>query len=186
MDSPTFSRERALLEHKERLLAKRAQLDLLIANVDRTIAAMKGGISMSDQEKFMGFKERMIAENEEKYGVEIREKYGDQTVAEANLKFMKMSKEEYDRWKALEAEVLSTLKAAFATGDPAGELGRKTADLHRQWLGYTWNQYSKEAHAGLARMYVEDPRFAAYYDREEPGMAEFLRDAILVYTGQKD
>lgn len=186
LDSPAFSRERALREHKERLLVKRAQLDLLIANVEKTIAALKGGIIMSDQEKFMGFKEKLIAENEEKYGAEVRKKYGAQTMTEANLKFRQMSKAEYDRWRALEAEVLSTLQEAFATGDPAGELGQKTADLHRQWLGYTWNQYSKEAHAGLARMYVEDPRFTAYYDREKPGMAKFLRDAILVYTGKKD
>jgi len=42
--------------------------------------------------------------------------------------------------------------------------------------------YSKEAHAGLAKMYVEDERFAAYYDKDQPGTAEFLRDAILIYT----
>jgi hypothetical protein len=32
-------------------------------------------------------------------------------------------------------------------------------------------------------MYVDDPRFAAYYDQAQPGAAVFLRDAILVYTG---
>ena len=33
---------------------------------------------MSDREKFAGFKQKMIEENEEKYGKEIREKYGDE------------------------------------------------------------------------------------------------------------
>ena len=33
---------------------------------------------MSDSEKFAGFKQRMIEENEKKYGREIREKYGDE------------------------------------------------------------------------------------------------------------
>jgi len=32
-------------------------------------------------------------------------------------------------------------------------------------------------------MYVEDERFKAYYDKIKPGIAEFLRDAILIYTG---
>jgi len=32
-------------------------------------------------------------------------------------------------------------------------------------------------------MYVDDERFRAYYDKNKPGTAEFLRDAILVYTG---
>jgi hypothetical protein len=47
-----------------------------------------------------------------------------------------------------------------------------------------WGSYSKEAHAGLAKMYVEDRHFAAYYDKVHPGGAEFLRDAILIYTGE--
>jgi hypothetical protein len=146
---------------------------------------MEGGVSMSDQEKFLGFKKKMIAENEAKYGAEIREKYGAETVDKSNRRLMNMTKEEYNEFTRLEAEILSTLKEAFATGDPASELGQKVADLHRQWLSSTWDQYSKKAHAGLARMYVDDPRFTAYYDREAPGLAEFLRDAILVYTGEK-
>lgn len=34
------------------------------------------------------------------------------------------------------------------------------------------------------KMYVDEPRFKAYYDRGQPGRAEFLRDAILIYTGE--
>ena len=34
-------------------------------------------------------------------------------------------------------------------------------------------------------MYVDDERFTAYYDKEKPGTAEFLRDAILIYTSVK-
>jgi hypothetical protein len=63
------------------------------------------------------------------------------------------------------------------------ELGQKTADLHRQWLSYAWGNYNKEAHAGLAQMYVDDERFTAFYDDKQPGAAVFLRDAILIYTG---
>lgn len=59
------------------------------------------------------------------------------------------------------------------------------ADLHRQWLTIFWGQYSKEAHSGLAELYVDDPRFTAYYDREQPGTARFLRDAIRIYTGSE-
>jgi len=32
-------------------------------------------------------------------------------------------------------------------------------------------------------MYVADERFRSYYDKEQPGTAEFLRDAVLIYTG---
>ena len=70
-------------------------------------------------------------------------------------------------------------QAAVAAGaDPAGEEGRAIAQLHRQWLGYTWPSYSAPAHLGLAEMYVADERFTAYYDARRPGCAAFLRDAI--------
>jgi len=32
-------------------------------------------------------------------------------------------------------------------------------------------------------MYAEDKRFTEYYDKEQPGMAAFFRDAILIHTG---
>ena len=183
--SPSFDKKKALKEHHEKLLEKREQLDLLIKNVEKTIALTEGRIKMSDREKFEGFKQKLIEENEKKYGKEIREKYGDDAVNKSNKKLLNMTQEQYDEFEKLTAEVLDTLKAAFATGDPAGELAQKTAELHRQWLCYTWSSYSKEAHAGLAQMYVDDERFRAYYDKEQPGMAEFLRDTILIYTGMR-
>jgi hypothetical protein len=64
-------------------------------------------------------------------------------------------------------------------------MGQKAADLHKQWSTYYWSEYTTEAHAGLAQMYVDDERFKAYYDEKQPGTAQFLRDAIHIYTGYK-
>ena len=185
INNETFDGRSALIEHRKKLLEKREQLDLLIANVDKTISSQNGGIKMSNKEKFEGFKKNIIDKNEKKYGKEIREKYGDDTVNKSNQKVKGMTKEQYDEVLALESEVLKTLAEAFEIGDPAGEVAQKAAEMHKKWLCYYWSTYSKEAHAGLAQMYVDDERFTAYYDKEKPGTAEFLRDAILIYTGVK-
>ncbi|EJL32288.1 MerR family transcriptional regulator [Brevibacillus sp. BC25] len=184
LDSPTFDAERALLEHREKLLERRAQLDALIANVDLTLAQREGTKTMSDKQKFEGFKQKMIDENEEKYGAEIRAKYGNDQIEKSNQKVKGMSEEQYAGLEKLNAELHETLAQAFSTGDPAHELAQKAADLHRQWLSFYWDSYSKEAHAGVAQMYVDDPRFTAYYDKEQPGVAEFLRDAVVIYTSK--
>jgi DNA-binding transcriptional MerR regulator len=181
--APSFDGANALREHREKLLEKKEQLDLLIANVDKTIALTEGRIKMKDKEKFEGFKKKMIDDNEKKYGTEIREKYGKDTVEKSNAKVMNMTQEQHDEVTGLSNQLTETLAQAFAAGDPAGELAQKAADLHKKWLTYFWSEYSKEAHAGLAQMYVDDPRFTAYYDEKQPGTAEFLRDAILIYTG---
>ena len=185
INSPSFDRLTALKEHREKLMDKRKQLDFIIANVNKTISSIERGIPMDDKEKFEGLKEKMIDDNEKKYGQGVREKYGDENVNYSNELIRSMTKEQFAKWEHLSAAVLDTLKKAMATGEPAGELAQKTADLHRQWLEFTWDKYTKEAHACLAQMYVDDKRFADYYNEQQPGAAEFLRDAILIYTGMK-
>ncbi|NLD48643.1 MAG: MerR family transcriptional regulator [Clostridiaceae bacterium] len=183
--SVDFDIMEALKEHRVKLLEKRAQMDMLIANVERTIEARERSVTMSDKAKFEGFKKKLIDDNEARYGREIRDKYGDDVVNKSNSKLKNMTKEEYDRVTDLGNKVLETLHEAFKTGDPKGELAQKAADLHRQWLSFYWDSYSKEAHAGVVQMYVDDERFTAFYDREQPGLAAFLRDAVLVYTGMQ-
>ncbi|WP_062353605.1 MerR family transcriptional regulator [Bacillus kwashiorkori] len=183
MQSPEFDMITALKSHREELLTKRRQIDLLIENVEKTIAMKGGKVTMSNQEKFSGFTKQMIEENEKKFGKEIRSKYGNKTVDKSNEKLMGMTEEQYLVAKKLEEQVLETLNEAFVTGDPASEIAQKAADLHRQWLSFYWSQYTKEAHAGVAQMYVADERFSAYYEREHKGAAKFLHDAIMIYTG---
>ncbi|SNS85885.1 transcriptional regulator, MerR family [Anaerovirgula multivorans] len=184
--APSFDRENALREHRVKLLEKRAQLDVLIANVDKTIALTEGRINMTDKEKFEGFKQKMIEDNESKYGQEVRKKYGNEAVDRSNQALKNMSKEEYDKMIELEKQIKLTLEEALKNGDPASELAQKSADLHKQWITMCWGHYNKEAHAGLAQMYVDDERFTAYYDEKQKGTAAFLRDAIFIYTGTKE
>ncbi|MGG1663824.1 MerR family transcriptional regulator [Brevibacillus sp. NRS-1366] len=182
--SPSYDADHALREHRTRLLEKRRQLDALIANVELTLAEREGIGKMSDEQKFEGFKQMLVDDNEKQYGKEIREKYGSEQVDRANKKIKNMTEEQYARVEQLGADIHTTLAQAFASGDPGSELAQKVAEMHRQWLTFYWDSYSKEAHAGVAQMYVDDPRFTAYYDKEQPGLAEFLRDAVMIYTGK--
>ncbi|WP_339148540.1 MULTISPECIES: MerR family transcriptional regulator [unclassified Sutcliffiella] len=185
INAPSFDEVEALKEHRDKLLTKQKRLEGLIESVDRTLAAKEGSITMSDKEKFEAFKQDLIDENEKKYGEEVRAKYGNEAIDKSNSKLKGMTKKQYEQGEKLGEEVLVVLNEAFQTGDPACDLAQKAADLHRQWLGFYWDSYSKEAHAGLAQMYVDDERFTAFYDKKQPGTAEFLRDAILIYTGMK-
>lgn len=133
---------------------------------------------MTDNEKFEGFKQKLVDDNEAKYGEEIRTKYGNDSVDRSNAKVKGMTKEQYAEIERLTQEVNETLKAAFEQGDPTSELAQKACELHKRWLCYFWDGYSKEAHLGVTQMYVDDPRFTEYYDKIAPGCAVFLRDAV--------
>ena len=103
--APSFDGAKALRDHREKLLEKREQLDILIANVDKTIAVTEGRSTMSNKEKFEGFKKKLVEDNEKKYGKEIREKYGKDTVEASNAKVMNMTQEQYEEVTALGEEL---------------------------------------------------------------------------------
>ena len=181
---PSFDKLAALEDHLAALKNQQRRLDQLINNVNKTILKEKGLEQMTDNEKFEGFKKRLIAENEAKYGKEIRDKYGDDQVNKSNAQMLKLTPEQYSRMGALGQEILTGLEQAVLNGeDPASEVGLKLAEMHKEWLSFTWPGYSPEAHAGLAEMYVADDRFTVYYDSKVPGCAKFLRDAIVAFTG---
>ncbi|VYU64454.1 MerR family transcriptional regulator [Clostridium tertium] len=181
--NPNFNICQSLIEHRESLISRRNQLDQLILTVEKTIEYKKGEISMSNKEKFEGFKKEKLRENEEKYGKEIRDKYGKETVEASNKKFMNLSEEDFNEMQRLESEMFDNLLKVSDSGDLDSEEAKKVYGNHKKWLCFSWPSYSKEAHAGLAEMYVADERFAKYYnDKAGKLVVETLRDIIVKYA----
>ncbi|MHC1787740.1 MAG: MerR family transcriptional regulator [Christensenellales bacterium] len=168
----------ALQGHRAALLARREDLDRLITTLEKTIQAMEGEITLTDKEKFEGFKRKLVEDNEARYGAEIRREYGEETIDRANARLLAMDEKEHADIEKLTLALSGALKAAVASGDPAGELAREACRLHKAWLCHYWDSYTGEAHRGLTQMYVDDPRFTAYYEAIAPGCAAFLRDAV--------
>lgn len=134
---------------------------------------------MNDEQKFECFKKQAVAENEKRYGKEIREKYGDAQVEQANAAMMGMSREQHSTWTELGETLQQKLEDAVRSGCTSeSEEGRQIAELHRQWLTLTGTPYTPAKHRGIAELYVLDERFTAYYDKQLPGCARFLRDAV--------
>lgn len=183
LDDPEFDAREALLGHLRELHSRRERLDGLVASVESTLAGMEGGVPMSDTQKFEAFKKDMVDRNERTYGAEVRERWGDEAADASNAKVAGMTEEAWRHAQELQRRIAEALRAGMEAGDPTGAAGQLAADLHRQWLCAFWKDgaYSKQAHVGLAEMYVADDRFKAYYEAIAPGAAEFLRDAIKTY-----
>ena len=180
-----FDVMRALQEHLLDLETKKKHMESLIFTVEQTIRSMKGECEMSDKEKFQAFKERIVRENEERHGAEIREKYGDDEMDSANRKMLNMTEEEFERFQNLGKEINVQLEEAVLTGEkPESEKGRRIVLLHKEWLGKTWKQYTKEAHIAIGNMYISDDRFRMYYDKEVEGCAIFFEAAIRYWIEQ--
>ena len=109
--------------------------------------------------------------------------YGGAEVDASNARIMGAALEQFQEYERLGEEILDKLSAAVAAGaDPAGEAGKEVAGLHRRWLTVMGEKYDVQRHRGIAELYVQDERFTAYYDKERPGCARFLRDAVLCWV----
>ena len=179
LDDPSFNRLAALQSHLAALEAERTRLDALIQSVRDTIRCEERNEIMSDEPKFEAFKQRAVAHIEEVYGAETRAKYGDKEVDEANAAVMNLTREQYQEWTELGQEIQARLESAVQAGlSPESEAGQEVAALHCRWLTVTGNLYDPAKHRGLAALYVQDPRFTAYYDKAVSGCARFLCEAV--------
>lgn len=179
LDDPSYDRRTMLKTHLTALEAEQRRVKELICSVRETLEAEERNEAMSDEKKFEAFKQKLVEENEAKYGKEVREKYGEQEADSANRAMLDMSREQYQNQTELDEAIRSRLESAVKAGlAPAGDEGREIALLHKQWLIGTGMPYEVNRHKGIAELYVADERFTAYYDRAVSGCARFLRDAI--------
>lgn len=180
LDDPSYNRLAVLRSHLAALEAERERVQGLINSVKETILTQERDEIMTDEKKFEAFKRGALEEYRKTYEAESREQYGDVEVDAMLTRLQGVTQEQYAEWESLGREILEKLSAAVTAGtDPAGEVGKELAALHQRWLTVTGNQYDVQRHRGLAELYVQDERFTAYYDREVPGCARFLRDAVL-------
>lgn len=92
-------------------------------------------------------------------------------------------------WTALKAEMaalnadLAAAKRAGATPDSVQAAA--LVERHRRSIEQFYD-VSPQLHRALGDMYVTDPRFTASYDDLEPGLAQWLREAIHAHAGRDD
>lgn len=186
MGHPNFKIKEALKDQYELLQEKRNYIDKLLETIDQTIKMMEGELNMTNNQKFEVFQNKLIEENEQKFGEEIREKYGEEQVEASNKRLKNMSEDQFKAMQQLEVQLLNRLKEAMELNDATSEVAMEAAELHKRWLCFSWAKYSKEAHVGLAQMYLHDDRFIAYYDeRIGKGATQFLHDVIVAYAANK-
>ena len=181
MNDPNFSRLEALKSQREMLIEQQSEINKLLTNINQTIKDYKGEVKMADSEKFEVFKKKQLETNELDYGEELREKYKKSTIEQVNEKYSQLDKNDFKNMKEIENNLIVNLLKLRK--NPNSTLEEKIYREHRQWLEYTWPNYTKEAHRGLGDMYLSDARFAKYYDdKAKVPVIRLLHDVIYHYT----
>jgi DNA-binding transcriptional MerR regulator len=169
----------ALYSHKEALNKQAERISRLIQTVDNTINHLKGNIIMSGKGLFEGFSE----EEQEQYAREAEEMYDPETVRESNRKWKGYSAAKKEAIMSEGKSIYLDMIAAMPKGASSPEV-QAIVERWRKHMDYFWTPNLDQLVA-LANGYNDDPRFKANFDKMHPQLAEFMREAVKVYVGQR-
>ncbi|QQC90641.1 MerR family transcriptional regulator [Streptomyces alfalfae] len=177
LDDPDADPRAHLRRQHELLTARIARLQEMAAAVETAMEAKKMGIDLTPEEKFEVFGDF----DPEQHADEAERRWGDtEAYRESRRRTASYTKDDWkrinDEFAALHARVGDLLAQGFAPDSPEA---MDAAEEHRRFISGHHYACSYEMHAGLGEMYVGDERFTAFYESIRPGLAGYLRDAIL-------
>jgi DNA-binding transcriptional MerR regulator len=115
------------------------------------------------------------------YAQEVDERWGDTDAYRESRR--RTSAYRAEDWAAARADaqaVVDEFRACQEEGVPPDSPRAAAAVVaHRESISRWYYECSADLQMSLAEMYVADPRFRAHYDDQQPGLAEYIRDAIL-------
>lgn len=177
LDDPDFDTVTALENHRLLLQKQSERTALLLETVDKTIQRLtENSMSMTDKELYEGFTKEQI----ERYEKEVEEKFDPQRVQKSKRRIGKMSKQQWQAVKS-EGDRVTHLIADLADRAPDDPEVQTLIARHHAWIE---NFYPAPAdvYRGLGQMYAEHEEFRAFYEKFRPGLADYMKTAMIHYA----
>lgn len=176
LNDPGADRMSHLRRQHQMLKASVERLERMIATVENEMEAQKMGISLTPEERFEVFGDF----NPEEHAEEVEERWdGTDAYKESQRRVSTYKKADWDQIKAEGVAIDEGLIEAKRSGLAADSVeAMDLVERHREHISRWFYDCSHEMQLGLGEMYVADPRFKKRYEDLEPGLAEFVRDAI--------
>ena len=119
-------------------------------------------------------------EEVKQYQAEVKQRWGATAAYKQSMaKVGKLTKTEMDQLKADGKKLAQELADSMDKGPSHPEVQTLIA-RHHQSINFFY-ECPLPLYKNLGQMYVDDPRFIAYYDKFRSGLAAFMRDAIAYY-----
>ena len=168
----------ALARHREWLLQEQGRLARLVRTVEATIESIQKGEEMAPEKVFEGFEHNP-------YEAEARERWGDAAVDASNQRMRGWTAADAEHARTGYPRVHRALAAFRAAGVAAAdERVQELVHQHYEVTCLFWTPDS-DAYKGLGQMYVDDERFRQNIGGGDDALAEYLRDAMVVYAGTR-
>jgi MerR family transcriptional regulator, thiopeptide resistance regulator len=186
LSDPTFDVCAALVMQRELLVEKISHLQRVLGAVDQALANNQESFMRPSPESEESNEKLSSAELFEVFGrdpseddAEVIQRWGDTEAQRGSSKRTALYRRA--QWLTIKQEsdqIVTDLAEVMARGVAAGEdPSTAIAERHRQHIERWFYPCSPTMHAALGQLYVQDPRFAAYYDSVRTGLSAFARDA---------
>ena len=111
---------------------------------------------------------------------EVRERWGEtREFAESQRRLKKYSQNDIDQAKQELLNITNDFGELKRTGISTDSPSAMNLVIqHRDHISRWWYECTPEIQSGLADMYISDSRFSEYYEKVEPGLAQYVHDAI--------
>lgn len=179
LNQPNFDLIQALEEHRKALKSKAKRLNTLLETIDNTISNLKGQKDVAQTEYFKGFSDEQQAE----YEKEAAQIWDPEMVHESNRRYKNLSQAEKDELGAKGERITLAIRDAMPKGVNAPEVQKLIGEWQKH-ISFFY-ECTDEILLGLGKMYMDDPRFKATYDRIDPKLAEFFSEAIKIYCAER-
>jgi DNA-binding transcriptional MerR regulator len=174
--TPEFDVRAALDQHKRELKKRIQRLQRLIQTVDQTILFMEGNLEMEKNQLFEAFNEEQQAEMEQ----EAIQLYDPEIVKASARKWKGYSRADKQRIADEGNAVYQEIVAVMPKGAASPE-AQACIERWRKHMDYFWTPNLDQL-ISLADGYNDDSRFRANFDRIDPGLAPFMREAVMIYV----
>jgi hypothetical protein len=130
------------------------------------------------------YAQSMSAANQ--FEAEAKERWGDTDAYKiSTARVAKYSESDWETQKAEQQAAVDLFINAMNAGLPADSSeAAEAAEAHRMQIDKWFYPCSHEMHSTLALMYVEDERFAKFYNAQAAGLAQYVHDAIIANSLQ--
>ena len=179
LDDPYTTAEAHLRRQRELVQSRVERLQGLLETIDKELEGLGMGIDLTPEERFEVFGDLPEFDKLDEYSAEAEQRWGDTDAwRNSQRRTASYGKQQWlqirDEGTAIEQRLAEALRAGTAPTDAAA---MDLAEEHRGHIGRWSYDCPHEMHVVLTRMYVDDARFTAHYDRLEPGLAAYVRDA---------
>lgn len=177
LDDPVFDQVQALEGHRIRLERRMARLTQLLHTIDKTLLQLtEDDMALTDEELYAGF----TKEQRERYAREVNERYDPEVVKATNRRVRKMSRQQ---WQAVKEEGGNVARDIAAVADLPPDAPEVQAFIarHHAWIE-NFYPANADVYRGLGQMYAEHDEFRAFYEQYRPGLADFMRAAMVHYA----